>query len=144
MSSANNVDQIAVTSYLAYKIQLILIHLHDQFICAQDIRPFCHTATRDKTLLSDLHNFTTEDGYLSWNALPSCRPLTAGLEARSMGRVRVAVVLSNSDPNAVVSSYVLRFAPCLQHTPPLITRFVHPSLLHRLTFAPCLMHTPPF
>jgi hypothetical protein len=37
----------------------------------------------------------------------------------------------------------LTFAPCLTQTPPLTTLFVHPSLLHRLSFAPCLTHTPP-
>ena len=56
-----------------------------------------------------------------------------------LGRFRIAVVSSYSDPKAVDP-----FAPCLLHTPPRKTWLVHPSVLHRLVFAPCLMHTPPF
>ena len=83
----------------------------------------------------------------SWGTLlPSCPSLAAALGARWLGEVRVAVVFSNSDPNAVDSLCVMRFAPCLQHTPPLWTWFA-PSLLYSLTLtieiAPCLLHTPP-
>ena len=39
----------------------------------------------------------------------------------------------------------IAFAPCIQHTPPFMTKLLHPSILHRLrvTFAPCVIHTPP-
>ena len=60
---------------------------------------------------------------------------------------RVKVISSKSDPindaRGVHSSWGLRFAPCLQHTPLFIAWFLHPLVLHRLKSAPCLLHTPP-
>src|SRR6056300_873165 len=44
---------------------------------------------------------------------------------------------------SLLHNFFVYLAPCLMHTPPLITTFVHPSLLHCLTFAPCLTQTPP-
>ena len=81
----------------------------------------------------------------SWQRMatsPGTLPVAA-LEACCWGWDRVAVVSSNSDQNAVDSSCLLRYAPCLLHTPPFLELFEHPSILHRLRFAPCLMQTPP-